>query len=444
MTTAAQKSLFRHRSFALLWSSQSISMFGTQITYVALPLTAAVVLQATPMQSGLLVALEQLPFLLFGFVVGVYVDRRARRSIMIGANAVRFATLAWIPVAYWLDVLSIYQLLVVVFVVGTMTTFFDLAYQSYIPGLVGRDRLMDANGKLQVSESVAEVAGPGAAGALIGVLGAPVVIALDALSYVISALALLRMPPDEAPAAPPVPVGSGEKGPSVWASMREGFRLIGRHTLLRWCTVAAVSANLFYSALMAVFFLFLLREAGIGSAEVGVIVAVGSAGALIGALSAERITGLLGVGPTLVLSLVLPGIGYFALSTVHGNSLVAVVAAGAATFVALFGIPVFDITVISFRQMVTPDHLLGRVNATVRTLARGSLPLGALIGGALGSALGLRTTILVAAVGLLLPAVILFLSPVRSVRQLDGLAAESASEESAGLSEDAPSLPSAH
>ena len=409
-------SLFRNRDFALLWTSESISLFGTQMTYVALPITAAVLLHASPMEMGVLVALESLPFLLFGFLVGVIVDRRARRSLMIGANAVRFAALAWIPLAYWLGLLSMLQLLLVAFVVGTMTTFFDLAYQSYVPGLVGRSRLMEANSKFQVSESVAEVAGPGVAGALLGVLTAPIVIAVDAASYLFSTVALLLMPADARPAPPE---GVGEKQPSIWVSMREGFQAIWGHTVLRWCMVSVVVANLFYSALMAVFFLFLLRTAGFSSSQVGLIVAVGGAGALSGALFAERITGWLGVGWTLVLSLVLPGVGYLILSSVGGGSWLAVAGAAGATFVALCGIPVFDITVITLRQTATPDHLLGRVNATVRTCARGALPLGALVGGFLGSTIGLRQSVIVAAIGLLTPALLLLFSPVRSVRRLD-------------------------
>ncbi|GAA2898239.1 MFS transporter [Streptosporangium fragile] len=438
-TTNRPGSLFRQRSFALLWAGQSVSMFGTQITYVALPITAVVILQATPMETGVLTALEQLPFLLFGLFVGVLVDRRARRPILIGANVVRCAALAWIPIAYLLDLLTIGHLFLVAFVVGTMTVFFDLAYQSYVPGLVGRERLMEANGKLQVSESVAEIAGPGIAGVLISAISAPVVIAVDAFSYVLSALALVKMPAD-APSAPRA--GAGRPAPSVWASVREGFSVIGRHTLLRWCTTAAVVTALFLSALTAVLFLFLIREAGIGTAQVGLIVAAGSAGALLGALSVDRLGDRIGVGPTLVLSLTLPGVGYFILASVEGNSLAAVATAAAANFIALFGIPVFDVTVISFRQVVTPDHLLGRVNATVRTLAWGSLSLGALLGGALGSTLGLRPTILIAAGGLLLPAVILLLSPVRRVRRLGGAEATETEAAAEATTDTSPRRPS--
>lgn len=415
-------SVFRNRAFALFWSSQSISFLGTQITYVALPLTAVVVLDATPMEAGLLSALESLPFLLFGLFVGVFVDRRARRPILIWANLVRFAALAWIPTAYALDVLTMPQLLAMTFLVGVMTVFFEIAYMSYLPGLVDRDRLMEANAKLQASSSAAEVAGPGIAGGLISMMSAPVVIAIDAVSYLVSALALVRMPADAAPQGS----GDAEKKQPIWASLREGFAVVTRNTLLRWCTVAVFFLSLFFSSVMAVYFLFLIREVGIGSTAVGLIVAVGSVGGLVGALLSERLNRRLGIGPTLVAALALPGVGFLLLSTVEGNSLGAAALAGVATFIGFFGIPVFDVTVISFRQSITPEHLQGRVNATVRSLSWGTLALGSLMGGALATSLGLRETIVLSAAGLFVPALLLLLSPVRGMRQLEDQADDSA------------------
>nr|SBO97721.1 major facilitator superfamily MFS_1 [Nonomuraea gerenzanensis] len=380
---------------------------------MALPLTAVAVLDATPMEVGLLNALETLPFLLFGLFVGVMVDRWARRPILVWAHAVRFAALAWIPVAYVLDVLTIEQLLVVTFVVGVMTVFFEIAYLSYLPGLVDRDRLIDANGKLQASSSVAEVAGPGLAGGLISLIGAPLVIAIDAVSYLVSALALLRLPRD---GTPPRREQSGP--PPVWAALREGFAVVGRSTLLRWCTIAVFFLSLFFSSVMALYFLFLIREAGMGAAAVGLIVAGGSVGGLAGALLAERLNAWLGIGPTLVTALMLPGFGFLLLSFVEGASAGAALLAGAATFVGFLGIPIFDVTVISSRQSITAEHLQGRVNATQRSLSWGTLSLGSLMGGALAGVLGLEATIRWSAVGLFVPAVLLLLSPVRRMRRL--------------------------
>lgn len=419
---AKPRSLLRHRHFVLLWTGQSASLLGTQITYVAMPLTAVLLLDATPLEAGALVALETLPFLLFGLFVGVLLDRRARRSVMIVADVVRAAALAWIPVGHALGVLNIGQLFVVVFVLGVMTVFFDLAYQSYVPGLVGRDRLPEANGKLELSGSMAQVAGPGAAGLLVSALGAPVAIAVDAVSYVLSFFTTAGLPADEAPKPQP-----GASALSVRAAIREGFAVIWRQPLLRWFTTAAVIINLFSGALMSVFFLYLIRVLGMGSTQVGLIVAVGSVGALTGALLVGRLTGRFGVGPTLILTMALPGLGYLVLAAVHGHSPAVIAVVAAASFAVQFSVPVFNVTVISFRQVTTPDELLGRVNATARTCALGAYSLGSLLGGALASGAGLRTTVLLGASGTFLAALALLCSPVRAVRRLDAPPADTAS-----------------
>ncbi|WP_328872926.1 MFS transporter [Streptomyces sp. NBC_00287] len=421
-TEAKPPSLLRHRNFALLWAGQSASLFGTQITYVAMPLTAVLLLNATPLEAGALVALETLPFLLFGLFVGVLLDRRARRSVMIVADVVRAAALAWIPVGHALDVLNIGQLLVVVFVVGVMTVFHDLAYQSYVPGLVGRDRLPEANGKLELSGSMAQVAGPGAAGLLVSALGAPAAIAVDAVSYLLSFFTAAGLPADEAPKPQP-----GASALSVRAAIREGFAVIWRQPLLRWFTTAAVIINLFSGALMSVFFLYLIRVLEMGSTQVGLIVAIGSVGALIGALLVGRLTERFGVGPTLILTMALPGLGYLVLAAVHGNSVAVIAVVAAASFVVQFSVPVFNVTVISFRQVTTPDELLGRVNATARTCALGAFSLGSLLGGAFASGVGLRTAVVVGASGTFMAALALLFSPVRAVRRLDALPADTAS-----------------
>ncbi|MGW2581558.1 MFS transporter [Streptomyces virginiae] len=406
-------SLFRQRNFLLLWTGQSASMLGSPITYVAMPLTAVLLLHATPMEAGVLVALETLPFLLFGLFAGVMLDRRARRSVMIVADVVRAVVLAWVPVAYWLDVLNIAQLFVVVFVVGVMRMFFDLATQSYTPGLIGRDRLGEANAKLELSGSTAQVVGPGAAGLLVSALSAPVAIAVDAATYVLSFLTVAGLPADEAPKPQP-----GAEKLSVWASIREGFAAIVRHPLLRWFTTAALIINLFSGALTSVFFLYMLRVLGMGSKQVGLVLAIGSIGALVGVLLVGRLTERFGVGPTLILTMALPGLGYLLLAAVHGHSPAAVALVAASSFVVQFSIPIFNVTVVSFRQVSTPDELLGRVNATARTCALGAFSLGSLLGGALASGTGLRTAVVLAASGTFLASLALLFSPVRTVRRL--------------------------
>jgi MFS family permease len=425
IATAGKKppSLFRQRDFALLFTGQSASQFGSQVTYVAVPLIAVLLFHATPMQAGVLGALNMAPFLLFGLFVGVWLDRRARRPVMIAADVVRAVALAWIPVGWALGVLDINQLFVVVFVVGTMTVFFEVAYQAYLPGLIGRDRLPEANGKMQVSATSAQVAGPGAAGLLISALGAPAAMVVDAASYVLSFVTVAGLPPDAAPEP-----RAGAESRSVLASIREGFAVIGQHPLLRWPTTAAVTINVFHGALMAVFFLYLVHV-GIGPAGVGLILAVGSVGALLGAFLAGRLTGRFGVGPMLIMSVALPGFGYLALAAVTGHSPMAVATVAAASFVVQFGVPVFNVNVVSFRQVYTPDELLGRVTATARTGIVGAFSIGSLLGGALASAVGLRPTILVAAAGTFVAAVLLLFSPVRAVRRFPGTSTDMVDQE---------------
>ncbi|MEV8633624.1 MFS transporter [Streptosporangium sp. NPDC051023] len=411
-------SVVRNRSFALLWSGQSLSLLGTQITLVALPLTAVVVLDATPMQAGVLGFLERLPYLLFAPLVGVLVDRRERRPLLIGSDWVRALLLGSIPVSYGLGLLSMGQLFAVAFVVGTMTVVFDVSYQAFLPGLVGRQHLVEANGRLQISESLTQVAGPGLAGLLIGVLRPPIVVAVDAVSYLVSALSLLGVKRDKRPE----PHASGPV-PSVRASLREGLSMVVRHPILRWAMIAGAVGNFFFDVLTAVFFLFLIRDAGIGSGGVSLIISVGSAGALCGALCLGPVTRFFGVGRSLLVSTALPGVGVLALAAVHEGG-IGLPAAAAANFVVLFAVPIYNVTIITLRQAVTPDHLLGRVVATVRMVSWGALALGSLAGGALGGWIGLRETVLVAGVGLFVPAVILWFSPVRRMRSVQELADE--------------------
>jgi MFS family permease len=412
-------SLFRQRNFALLCAGQSASVFGTEISFVAVPLTAVLVLDATPMEAGVLRALETLPFLLFGLFVGVFLDRRSRRSVMIAADVVRAAALAWIPIAYALDVLTIGQLFLVVFVLGVMSVFFDLAYQSYLPGLIGRDRLTEANGKLQLSASGAQVAGPGAAGLLIAWLGAPVSLAVDAMTYVLSFVTVARLPADQVvKAQPDVPAAS------VAASIRVGFSVIWRHPLLRWCTTAAVIINLFSAAVMSLFFLFLVQELGIGAAQIGLVVAAGSLGVLAGAMMVGRLSRWFGEGPAIIVSMALSALGYLVVALAPAKSPAAFAVAALGSFIALFGVPVFNVLVVSFRQISTPDELLGRANATARTCMWGAAAAGSLLGGALASVVGLREAVLMGAVGTFLSAFVLLFSPVRAVRRLHTTPAE--------------------
>jgi MFS family permease len=401
--------LWRHRDFLLLWSGETASQVGTMVSHLALPLLAATVLGATPWEMGLLVAAERAAFLLIGLPAGVLLDRVRRRPVMIAADLVRFALFGSIPLAWALGVLTFAQLLAVALLGGVATVFFDVGYQSVLPAVVGRAGLVEGNAKLESTRAAAQAAGPALGGGLVQVVGAASAVLLDAVSYLVSAAFLAGMRTREQ-----VPARDPDR--SLRAEMAEGLRYVLGHPLLRPIVGCTGTANLFTGVLSAVTVLFLARELGQPPAVVGLVLAAGSAAGVLGALTAGRWIRLLGQGRTIVtvplatgpLALALP------LAT-HGAGL-AWFALGMAA--VMYGGVVYNVAQVSFRQTVTPDHLLGRMNASIRFLVWGPIPIGGLLGGTLGELVGLRATLLVAAVGLLLCPVWVLASPLRRLRDL--------------------------
>jgi MFS family permease len=379
------------------------------VSHLALPLLAATALGATPWQMGLLVAAERGAFLLVGLPAGVLLDRVRRRPVMIAADLVRFVLIGSIPLAWALGTLTFAQLLVVALLAGVATVFFDVAYQSVLPAVVGRAGLVEGNAKLESTRAAAETGGPALGGGLAQLVGAAAAVLLDAVTYLVSAAFLLRMRTREA-------VPARDPARSLRADMAQGLRYVLGHPLLRPITLCTGTANLFSGVLAAVSVLFLARELSQPPAVIGLVLAAGSAGGLVGALTAGQwirglgqgrtvVTALLVTGPVaLVLPLTTPGAGlaWFALGT-------AAVA---------YGGVVYNVAQVSFRQSVTPDRLLGRMNASIRFLVWGTIPLGGLLGGALGELIGLRATLLVTAVGLVLSPVWVVASPLRRLRDL--------------------------
>jgi MFS family permease len=401
--------LWQHADFLRLWSGQTVSQFGSQVTQLALPLTAAITLQATALQMGILGAAEFAPFLLFGLFAGVWADRRPRRRILVAADLGRALLLGLIPLAALFDVLRIELLYAVGFLAGILTVFFDVAYQSYLPLLVERAQLVEGNTKLEVSRSVAQVAGPGLGGALVQLLTAPVAIAVDALSFLASAafLATIRR-------AEPHPRGGPR--PGVWSDIGAGVGVVFGNPLLRAIAGCTATSNLFSNVGMAVYVLYVTRELGVTPSLLGVVFAVGSGGALVGALLAGRIARRFGLGSTIVGSALLFPLGSLMVVAAGGPPLVvaAILVAGQAA--QTFCSPVYNVNQVSLRQAITPDRLQGRMNATMRFVVWGTIPIGSLAGGFLGDAIGLRPTLLVGALGSGLSFLWVLLSPVRALR----------------------------
>ena len=402
--------LWRHPDFLKLWAGQSVSMTGTQITALALPLTAALVLDATAAQMGLLGALGTLPFLLIRLFAGVCVDRLRRRPILIASDLARALLLASIPLAAALDRLRIEHLYAVALFTGLLTVFFDVAYQSFLPSLVERRHLVEGNSKLEISSSTARVVGPGLGGVLVQVAGAPAAILADSLSFLLSALfvgAIRRTEP------PPV-AKAGRR--SVWSEIGEGLRVTLRHPLL--CPIMASTAlsNLGSGIVAAVFVLFVTRTLALEPSLIGLSYAAGSLGAVAGAALATRLTRRFGLGPSLLAGKLLIALSALLIPLAGGPVSLAFLVLTVSRFFGSGGTVVSNVNQVSLRQAITPDHLQGRVNATNRFLVWGTLPLGTLIGGVLGELAGIRPTIAVGAAGMTLAAVWLRFSPLATLR----------------------------
>ncbi|PLT48024.1 major facilitator superfamily MFS_1 [Paenibacillus pasadenensis] len=404
--------LWKDSDFMKFWSGETLSLFGVQITSLAIPLVAAETLQVTPAQMGLLNAAQYLPFLLITLFAGVWIDRNRRRPVLIAANAGRALLLALIPLSFLGGWLQVEHLYLIVFLTGVLTVFFDLAYQSYLPSLVTRSHVVEGNSKLQLSASMAQVSGPGLSGALISIVTAPLVIGINAATYLISAIFMGTIQRPEPIPPPP------EARASVLDDIREGIGIVFRNPYLRALAGEAATYNLFSQVSWAVLILYLTRSLHIGPALLGIILSVSSIGALLGSLAAGRIHARLRTGSVLLGSILLACIAPLLVPLASGPLPLSVPLLILSFFLSGFGVVISNIHIISLRQTVTPEHLLGRMNASYRFVVTGTAPIGALLGGWLGTGIGLRLTLAVGAAGTLAAVLWIFFSPVP---RLDGL-----------------------
>ncbi len=404
-----RESLFFHRDFRLLWLGDTVSQFGSIVTNTAAPLVAALVLAATPFEMGLLNAADTAAFLLVGLPAGAWVDRMRRRPLMLSADLGRAVLLASIPVAWWLHVLTLTQLILVGLVVGVLTVFFDVAYQSFLPALISRDKLLEGNSKLQASQSVATVSGPAIGGWLTQLAGGANAIGLNALGFLSSALCLWRIRSVEPPVEQAV-----ER--HLRREIAEGLKFVFGNRSLVGIVGCTATANFSTNLISAVSVLVLTRQLGASAGLVGVVMVGGGVGGVLGALTASRIANWLGQARTIWLSILVTSPFMVLLPLAGRGWLLSLFALG--WLANGFGAVVYNIAQVSYRQAICPDRLLGRMNASVRFMVWGTLPLGALVGGVLGNTIGIHPTLWVGAIGTLLSPLPVLFSPLRKLRDL--------------------------
>jgi MFS family permease len=406
-------SLWRHRDFMRLWAGQTVSVFGSQVTELALPLAAVLTLHATAFQMGLLSAAGMAPWLAFALLVGVWIDRSLRRRwILVSADLGRAAILLSVPVAAAFHVLSLGQLFAVAFAAGCLTLAFNVAWGSYLNVLVPRDQLVDGNSKLMGSYATAQIAGPSLAGVLVQAITAPFAILLDAGSFLVSAFALRSI-------RAPEPERRLERGPSLRRDLVTGLRYVRDDPLQRAIAGSAATLNFFGAAIYAVLVIYAVRKLHLSSGLIGLFFAFGAVGALVGTQLAPRLTRRVGAGRTIMLATMgFPlTLAIFPLASRGQPTWLAVTVLSVAEAVGGVAVMLFDVNTAALRQTVTPEHLYGRAAGAMSFLTQSAKPLGSLFGGTVATAVGLHPTLWICAAGGLLVIPWTAFSPLRGSRE---------------------------
>ncbi|MCW2808401.1 MAG: ral substrate transporter [Marmoricola sp.] len=402
--------LLRHHDFRQLFLGDTISQFGTQLSLLALPVLAVRVLHADEFEMGLLATFEFLAFLVIGLPAGAWVDRWRKQRVLVAGDVIRAVALLSLPLAWALEELTLMQMFAVALVVGVCTVFFDVAYQSYLPDLVEPEHIGEGNAKLQASQSVAMIGGPALAGGLIKLIGAPLTVAVDAVSFLWSAFFIARIKHVDTPAPK-------EDRRPLLVEIREGLSFVVRDPLLWRITACTGISNFFSSMTGALLVLYCLRELDLDEGHIGLAMGLGAVGGLVGALATPRINAWLGEGRTIPLtSLVWIPAG--ALMPLAGTVIAPMVALTLSSLLVSFAVVVYNVTQVSFRQRLCPRPLLGRMNASIRFIVWGTMPIGSFAGGVLGEALGVRPVFWIALVGSAVAALPVMSSPLLTMRDL--------------------------
>lgn len=384
----AREGLWHNPNFLKLWLGSTISLFGSQVTFLALPFTAALILHANATQMGILAAANTIPFLLVGLFAGVWVDRMRRRPLLIIADIGRALLLGSIPLVAYLGLLHMEYLYVVAFLVGILTLFFDVAYGAFLPSIVKHGELIEGNSKLQTSTAVAEFAGPSLAGVLIQLLTAPISLIVDALSFLASAISLFSLRVQETP-----PETKTEQH-HFWSELVEGLRFTFTNPILRGVACSSGTLNFTGGVFDAILVLYITRVLHLGAVYFGVMYTIGSLSGIGAALLGQWASRRFGTARSAFISAILVAIGWLLIPLAHGVLLVVIAFLMTGMFIAGIGNTLYNITAQTLVQTTTPDSLLGRVRSGQTFIGLGSLPIGALLGGVLTNLFGIRVVLL--------------------------------------------------
>jgi MFS family permease len=418
VTTQTKTSMMlrENTDFLKLWIGQGVSALGTEVSAVALPLTAVIFLHATPAQLGLVNSMQWLPFLLFALVIGSYADRVRRLPLLVTADIGRALVLGAIVTSAVAGVLSIPLLIVLVFVFGVLTVLFDVTYFAYLPTIVGRSLLVGANSRLQATASIAQVGGPALGGVLVQLVTAPIAVLADAISFLFSVGGLLLIRTREE-VKPSPPAGEG-----LLHRIREGLKITYRNAFLRALVGVAASYNFFNEWILTLFLLYAVHNLHLKAGTIGVIISGGAVGAVLGSMITGPAIRRIGVGGALVgsvtvESLVLVAIPFFPAG--HSLTVVGLIAVFALNG---FGVALSSVAAVSIRQSVTPDELLARMTASYRSISYGAIPLGAAVGGLTGQFLGIRAGLLVGTIAMVSTIGWVVFSPLPRLRRVEDAA----------------------
>jgi len=413
---APRRSLWRHADYMKIWLAATVSLMGSSVSQLAIPFIATVVLKSSAIEVALLGVVEMAPFILFALPAGAWLDRVRRRPVLIAGDLGRGLALLTIPIAFAAGALTIWQLYAVGFVTGSLTVLFDVADQSYLPALLERDDLVEGNAKLQFPQASAQVVGPAFGGGLIALVGAPFAVIVDAVSFFASGglISLIRK-------HEPVPerrVASDGSHTSLRQDIAEGLRYVLGNRYLRMIAGSTATSNLGTSIAFSIFPIFVYRELGLSVALVGAVFGLGSLGVLLGAVVSAGLSRRFGVGPAIVGSMFITGPATILIFLMPSEVPVAATFLLASSFLTGLTAVVYNVNQVSFRQAITPLDMQGRMNATMRFVVWGTIPVGSLIGGLLASFLPVRTTIGIGAAVASTAFLWVLLSPVRSLREI--------------------------